>query len=1003
MRIFTLLLVLVTCFTFAQQSERLQRKEQLMDDVRSAWLKGQYRAVLSMVKDAASIGAVSEPLAFMDACASARLLTNDAEKKLLGYIDDYGFASGANLARFELGVLFYQQKKYPDAAIIFSEVEFSSLEKNLRHTGLFYWGYSLFSQKKLSEARVQFDQLKLTDGEFAPAASYYSGFASFTEGNFETALQDFRRIQQQDSYANVVPYLIANCLHRLEKNDELIDYVTTLEKSEEIQYADEIQLLVAEATYSKGQYPRAVEGYTQYFKSRRSADRGVLFRAGAAHFQVSKFNEAAGYFKQIASDKDTTGVYAAYQLGLSYLKTGQKPFALSAFQTCIRSSFASETLLTESKYQEAKLLYDLARPDEAIDRMESFVRLYPSNPYSIELGELLSGAYVNANHYHKAIDHIESLSVRTPATDRAYQKATLFFGFEFYNKNDLEQALEYFKKSMDFPLDESLLFEASVWSGEALAAQAKWEQAYPLYEKVVSATARALPEQVLRARYGLGYARYNAQDYERALINFREFLAKAPKTDSRVSDAQVRLGDCYYVSKSYQLAYDQYRKAADSGRGGADYALMQSGVMLGILHKNLDGIQVLKEMLTRYPQSVYWDEGLFHKAQLEFEESKYQEAAEGYSQLITRKPASRFAPYAYVRRAAAQFNLKEYGKSATDYIKVLQEYPESPAAQDILLPLQEALNLAGRGDEFTGLLAQLKSKNPGAAGLETVEFESARNLYLNQEYARAITTLNSYIQSYPESPKLTEAKFLRAESWYRQKNFSNALSGYYEISSDDKFSNASRVQSRIAELESKGSNWDKAVEAFRNLIRVSVSPKDTYTAWAGLMDGYYLLGNYDSAMLYSDKILSESGSSSLLQHRASLMTGRIYQAQGDFEKAKDGYIMTINEAQDEYGAQAKYHLAEIHFQQKNYKQCYETVLSLNRDYAPHAEWVGRGFLLLAESFVATGEIFQAKATLQSLEKFPLAFIREEAFRRLEKITAEELKVRTEPGDSTDHD
>lgn len=1003
MRFFTLILLFLSCSIYAQQSVRLQREEQLKDDIRSAWQQGQYRAVLSMVRASSTGGRLSEPIAFMDACASARLKTSDAEKKLMDYMDGYPFASGVNLARYELGVLFYQQKKYPDAALSFSAVDFSALEKNLRQTGLFYWGYSLFSQKKLQEARVQFDQLKLTDGEFAPASNYYSGFASFTEGNFEATLQDFRRIQQQDSYAKVVPYLIASCLYRLGRNDELMTYAASIEKAEDIQYADEIQLLVAEASYAKGQYGTAIQGYNQYLKTKRSADKGVLFRAGLAHFQVSKFTEAAGYLKQIASDKDTTGVYAAYHLGLSYLKTAQKPFALSAFQTCIRSSFATGDLLTESNYQEAKLLYDLGRPDEAIDRMEAFVASNPSSSSSGELGELLSGAYVNANHYHKAITHIESLKVRTPAANRAYQKAALYYGFEFYNKGLLDEAMSYFKKSMDFPLDETLMFEAAVWSGEVLSSQAKWEESYAYYEKVVSASARALPEQTLRARYGLAYARFNAQDYERALINFREFLAKAPKTDSRFSDAQIRLGDCYYVSKSYQLAYDQYRRAADSGRSGADYALMQAGVMLGILHKNPEGIQVLEDMIKRYPQSVYWDEALFQKAQLEFEESRYQQSASGYALLITRKPASRFVPYAYVRRAAAQFNLKDYDKSAANYITVLQEYPGHPAAQDILLPLQESLNLAGRGDEFSGLLAQFKSKNPSAAGLENVEFESARNLYLNQDYARAIASLTSYIQSYPESTRLTEAKFLRAECYYRQKDSGNALSGYYEIVGEEKFLNAARVQSRIAELESKGSNWEKSVEAFRGLIRLSASPKDTYTAWAGLMDGYFLLGKYDSAMVYSEKILADAGTSTLLQHRASLMTGRVYHALGDFEKAKDGYIMTINEAQDEYGAQAKYYLAEIHFEQKNYKQCYETVLSLNRDYAPHTEWVGKGFLLLAESFVATGEIFQAKATLQSLEKFPLPFVREEALRRLEKINAEELKIKTEPTDSTDHD
>jgi TolA-binding protein len=133
------------------------------------------------------------------------------------------------------------------------------------------------------------------------------------------------------------------------------------------------------------------------------------------------------------------------------------------------------------------------------------------------------------------------------------------------------------------------------------------------------------------------------------------------------------------------------------------------------------------------------------------------------------------------------------------------------------------------------------------------------------------------------------------------------------------------------------------------------------------------------------------------------MSGKVYQSQGDFERAMDQFITTINEAQDEYGAEAKYRLAEIYFNQKNHRQCYETILSLNRDYSPHTEWVGKGFLLLSESFIATGETFQARATLQSLDKFPLESVREQAKRRLALMDAEEKRSQTIPTDSTDHE
>ena len=993
----------MTIAAVAQQPIRLQGEWQSIDDLRAAWTQGQHQAVISFAARQAARRDLTEEEQFMEACAAARLRTGDAESKLLRFLDTWPSSPRLNQVRYERAALYYNLKRYTEASAVFNEVDLGMLDKDLRQSGLFFRGYSLFSQKRLKESKLYFDQIKLSGGLYGPASGYYAGIAAYSEGDSETALQDFRRIQSQKEYEEVVPYLIGSCLLRLNRFDELIEFAANLDKARNIQDFDEIHLLVAEANFSKGDFEKSVIGYDQYLNNRRSADRLVFYRAGLANFKVSKFNEAAGFLKQAASDEDSIGVFAAYHLGLSYLKITQKPFALSAFQTCARSRFTNPEVMMESRYQEAKLLYDIGRPDVAIDKMESFVADYPSSFYLNEIGELLSGAYVNASHYHKAITHIESLQKRTPAADRAYQKAALYYGFEFYNKGDLQQAISFFKKSLEYPLDEPLVFEASLWIGEALCAESKWSESVPFYEKIIFASARASQEQMLKARYGLGYARFNTKDYERASIQFREFLAKVIWNDPRISDAQIRLGDSYYVMRSYQQAYEQYKRVADAGKNSADYGMMQAGVMLGILHKNRDGINLLDQMIKKFPQSVFWDEGIYHRSQLEFEESAYEQAVSGYTLLLNRKPASRFVPFSLVRRAAAYFNLKNYDQSAADYIKVLQQYPDHPAAQDILLPLQESLNLAGRGEEFSHLLGEFKKQNPDATGFENVEFETARNLYLNQEYNKAIVALNGFIKSYNDSPFLTEARFLRAESWYRQKDFSNALQGYYEISGDEKFTNAPRVSSRIAELESKSSNWENAINAFRKWMRLSASPKDTYNAWAGLMDGYFITGVYDSALFYSEKILAESGPGASLQHRAQLMNGKVYQALGDFEKAKDGYISTINEAQDEFGAQAKYYLAEIHFIQKNHRQCYETVLSLNRDYAPHTEWIGKGYLLLAESFLATGETFQAKATLQSLDQFPLPVVREEALRKLEKISKEELKKKTEPSDSTDHD
>jgi TolA-binding protein len=127
------------------------------------------------------------------------------------------------------------------------------------------------------------------------------------------------------------------------------------------------------------------------------------------------------------------------------------------------------------------------------------------------------------------------------------------------------------------------------------------------------------------------------------------------------------------------------------------------------------------------------------------------------------------------------------------------------------------------------------------------------------------------------------------------------------------------------------------------------------------------------------------------QNKASLYLGKTAFARGDYETAQDEFLNTLNAAQDEYGAEAKYMLAQILNIKKEYKQSYETLQSLVQDFSAYDEWVGKAYLLIADDFVAMDDLFQAKATLQSLiDNFPLQHVKEAAKTRLKEIEQTEL-------------
>jgi tetratricopeptide (TPR) repeat protein len=986
----------------AQESLTEKKPEVIFNTGFDLMTHGEYGAARENFTKYLSISARSDlkraEAEYYRAFCSVKLYHNDGEKQLESFINKNPLHPLSVTAYYDLATFFYDEKNYTKSSTYFTKTDFTTLSQEQQNTGHFRWGYALFNQKKLKESLEQFNYVKSQGGQYGPAASYYAGFVEYSQADYANAVIDLKRAEVNQAYANIVPYVLANVYYKQKNYDELLKYTATVKSRDNISNKEEIALLSAEAYYKKGDFTKALAEYNQYLDGRESVDKSVLLRAGHAAYMIESNDKAGAYLKRAASDQDSVGYYASYYLGALYLKQQQKPLALTAFGNA-RNFKGDLKMAEESSFQYAKLSYDLGRSDQAIDEFEKYLKIYASasSAHVSEVKELLGSAYVNANNYNKAIEYIESLSRHTPATDQAYQKATYLKGTELFNKEDYPQAVQFFEKSLQYPIDQNYVADASLWAGESYSIGKKYDKAADHYFRIIGLSGFSNQEIISKARYGLGYCYFNLQQYDRALFNFKEFANKASKDNKDLGDDLIRLADCYYVSKLYPEALTNYRKAIQEKTSDGDYVHLQLGIISGIQRKYGDALNELDQVVKNYPDSRFADEALFQRGQLFFEQGNYTNAASEFSRLIQSYPSSRFLPYAYTRRAASYYNLKDFNKTSDDYIVVIDKYSGHPAANDVLVPLQEALNLAGRSAEFDQYLGKFKTANPDSKGIEAVEFETAKSLYFNQNYEKAIISLASYINSYPESPRIGEAKYYRAESFYRLKDYVNALDIYYQLAPENSFSMINKVYGRISELEYKQGKYEKAIPYFQKLARSATNKKDQYTAWSGLMESYYLLVQYDSADAYARLILEKGNVNAGAQNKASLYLGKSAMGKGDYETAKDEFLNTLNTAQDEYGAEAKYLLAEIFYLNKEYKQCFETLIALNKDFSSYPEWIGKSFLLIADNSLAQGDIFQAKATLKSLiNDFPLQHIKDRAKDKLKMIEQAETKKKVEP-------
>src|SRR5690606_15333978 len=87
---------------------------------------------------------------------------------------------------------------------------------------------------------------------------------------------------------------------------------------------------------------------------------------------------------------------------------------------------------------------------------------------------------------------------------------------------------------------------------------------------------------------------------------------------------------------------------------------------------------------------------------------------------------------------------------------------------------------------------------------------------------------------------------------------------------------------------------------------------------------------------------------------------------GEYPKATEEFTKITKAYNDEAGAEAKYWLCMILYKNKKYKESEAAIFELSKQFDGFDYWRVRSFLLLADVYLATSEIGQAKATLNSI-------------------------------------
>ena len=915
----------------------------------------------------------------------------DGEALLNKYIRDYPSSQMALMAHFELGNYFFQDKNYKKAILSFQEVNANVLSKLEKQDLTYKLGYSYFSLINFYKAIVHFDHLKTKKSKYQVLSSYYAGFIEFGNKEYDKAIIDLKIAAKDSNFANSVASMLASVYYEKGDYEELINYLVPLMSSNAALTSNaQLSIFLAEAYFYTKQYKEAADLYE---KGSKKLNKEASYNRGVTLNQLGKTKESIEVLKPIAGISTPTEIAASYLLGKLYLAENQKLFALGAFLQI--DNVENKEIAEESKFLVARLLFQMARTSRCIEISKEFLIQYPNSTHEGEVKVFLAKALLQTNDYHATIEYIEGLSQKSSEVSNAYQKATYLLGVEQFNNRKFRLAVTNFEKSLKNGNSEALNVNAHLYMGEAFSLGRRYQESEPHYSYVISSNFSQTSKEVLLARFGLGYALYNLEKYSSAKKQFSAFINAADTRDPKYGRALVRLADCEYVEKDYSSALVKYNRAVKGVFREKDYAYYQMGVIYHIQSKYDIALSQLDRILEVYRTSPYVDDAIFEKGTIYLENGSYDLAIKAFSKLITEHPRSKYVPYALEKRALSNFNYKEYVNTISDYELFLKKYPYHPSIQNVLLGLQQAYSLDGRPTSFNATLKRFKNTNPDIEGLEIVEFDAIKGYFNEGLYAKAEEGFKGFISNYPDDPNLPEAKFILAESLFRQQKNREALKIYYQLVDDNRFDLMQRVFERIADLEYGYSNYAAAIKYFHQLNNSAVSVNQQYRAIEGLMKSHFYNNSYDSVFVFSEKLLTAEGTRNEFLVAANLFEAKSYFAIGDYENAELKFVQTTSIANDESGAEAQYSIGEIKYLLNQFEQSNEALYVVAQKYGNYDDWLDKAFLLIADNFIGNKELFQAKATLQSIiDNTTSKITKSKAQSRLAELEMEEEKTKS---------
>ncbi len=954
------------------------------------------------------------------------------------------FAGDEDLSSFKIALNAYRDQFYETAYEKFEE--FILLHPDSQHAeqAAFYSADSLFKMKKFKKAKPAFEKfcIDYISSKYVESAKFRIGQSNFSSKQYDDAITSFNSFIENYSSSKNLPaaqFYLAESYFRQDKfPDAKPLYIKIISDSPRSTYSELSYLSLAWVfTYEKD-YKQARKYLEEYIKKYPEGKLRykIIIKLADIDYKEKKFSDVVKSLKDFPLDKYSD--LGLFLLGDSYYYTGNYKKAKEYLGILVKTP---NDYRFEGLWSISWVTFKLGEYDSAEKYLLKLKSSGAKGHWDNELGFLLADIYFKNNKVKSAEGLL--LNLMSPTNDKKIIERAIIklgkiyidskrsglavklwnekaqgsadkdfrlklfglIGDLYYNSEDYQRALEYYKKIATENLEEincEIRFKLAL----CLMNTGSSQLAINNLEINLGGTCLNESETVKESMFWLGELYYQLGNYKNAIKYFSLLIKEFPN-DIRVDKANYGIAWAYFALKDFKEAGKLFKKISETSTNAElkENSSIQYGLTFYELGDYKNTIITFQNFIKNYPKSSRVSEADFLIGKTYYKSLDFKAAEAHFKQNITKnysiedkarnqywiglcyiakddysgaidelKKVSAFQGNGFMvlakyKIADCLYNLKRFEEAIKSYQWVIS----SNFADDDLRAKSE-YNIEwcnyrlGKYKKAISVSKEFLKKYPESSLAPEIQFKLGMHYFNLSNFKNAEVEFKKTIEKYDDSDLTAQANYFIGICYYKQNQVKKAQTHLDEVYINHKESEwGQKSKIMIGKIHYEEKNYLMAIEDFKEFL-------DKYPTSFLRAEVYYNLGlayrdskKFDEGIDIFNKLVEQVDSEEL-RNQARLQLGTLYQLKGENKKALEQYQIVVIKGDGEIVAEANYWIGDMYFREGDYKKAIDEFFKIVYLLYRYKKWVIPAELRIAEAYDRLGKFKDSKKMYEKIIK-----------------------------------